>query len=88
MRLLLPYTHAKSDILSVLTAGKPLPAQPPAPETLGVDKSKTPQWEVVVNVHSINLIMEKLPPCDYGVLGAGPDLGTVSPSKINTCSCL
>ena len=63
--------------MNVWNAGKPLPAQPPAPETLGVDKSKTPQWEVVVNVHSINLIMEKLPPCDYGVLGAGPDLGTV-----------
>ncbi len=58
-------------------AGKPLPPQPSAPETLGVDKSKTPQWEVVVNVHSISLIMEKLPPFDYEALGSGPDLGTV-----------
>ncbi|DBA93880.1 TPA: hypothetical protein ACH3X3_013925 [Trebouxia sp. C0006] len=57
--------------------GKPLPPQPPAPETLGVDKSKTPQWEVVVNVHSISLIMEKLPPFGYEALGSGPDLGTV-----------
>lgn len=57
--------------------GKPLPSQPPAPDTLGVDKTQTPRWQVVVNVHSISLIMEKLPPLDYG-LGAGPDLGTVS----------
>ena len=60
--------------------GKPLPAQPPAPETLGVDRSKTPKWEVVVHVHSISLIMEKLPPVGYDLLGAGPDLGTVSSS--------
>ena len=43
-----------------------------------MDKSKTPQWEVVVNVHSISLIMEKLPPFGYEALGSGPDLGTVS----------
>ena len=60
-----------------VATGKPLPAQPPAPETLGVDKSKTPKWELVVNVHSISLIMEKLPPVGYKLLGAGPDLGTV-----------
>ena len=58
--------------------GKPLPAEPPAPDTLGVDKSKTPKWEVVVRVHNISLIMEKLPPVGYQSLGAGPDLGTVS----------
>lgn len=58
--------------------GKPLPPQPPAPETLGVDKSKTPKWEVVVRVHHISLIMEKLPPVGYSCLGSGPDLGTVS----------
>ncbi len=67
-----------STCLRLLSAGKPLPPQPPAPETLGVDKSKTPQWEVVVNVHSISLIMEKLPPFGYEALGSGPDLGTVS----------
>ena len=67
-----------SACLRLLSAGKPLPPQPPAPETLGVDKSKTPQWEVVVNVHSISLIMEKLPPFGYEALGSGPDLGTVS----------
>ncbi len=67
-----------SACLRLLSAGKPLPPQPPAPETLGVDKSKTPQWEVVVNVHSISLIMEKLPPFGYKALGSGPDLGTVS----------
>lgn len=65
-------------MLPCLFTGKPLPAQPPAPETLGVDKSKTPRWEVVVHVHSISLIMEKLPPVGYKSLGAGPDLGTVS----------
>lgn len=43
-----------------------------------MDKSKTPRWEVVVHVHSISLIMEKLPPVGYKSLGAGPDLGTVS----------
>lgn len=58
--------------------GKPLPSQPPVPESLGVDKSKTPKWEVVVHVHNISLIMEKLPPMGYQSLGAGPDLGTVS----------
>ncbi|KAL3144165.1 hypothetical protein ABBQ32_003949 [Trebouxia sp. C0010 RCD-2024] len=56
---------------------KPLPSQPPVPESLGVDKSKTPKWEVVVHVHNISLIMEKLPPMGYQSLGAGPDLGTL-----------
>ena len=65
--------------------GKPLPAQPPAPDTLGVDKSKTPKWEVVVRVHNISLIMEKLPPVGYQSLGAGPDLGTVSLSHHALC---
>lgn len=46
-----------------------------------MDKSKIPKWEVAVHVHSISLIMEKLPPVGYESLGAGPDLGTVSSLK-------
>lgn len=56
--------------------GVRLPKHPPQPEVLGVDRSRSPVWEVEVHIHAISWLMEKLPLQDSKP-GCGPDLAKV-----------